>query len=65
LKIRKDLPKKAEIIQEVLQMLKEKLEKQLFDLRISLLIKSNVKSLRKNYKAKAVRRIFIPKLSGD
>lgn len=35
----KDLPKKVEVTSEVLQMLKEKLEKQLFDLRISLLKK--------------------------
>jgi len=65
LKIRKNFPKKAEITSEVLGMLKEKLEKQLFDLRFSLLQKSNLKSLCKNYKAKAVRRILIPKSNGN
>ena len=61
LKIRKELPKKAQITQEVLEMLKEKLKKQLFDLRISLLKTSNLKSSHKNYKAKAVRPGTHPK----
>lgn len=64
-KIRKNSPEKTEITPEVLKVLKGKLDKQLFDLRIALLQKSNFKSLRKNYKANAVRRVLIPKLNGD
>lgn len=53
--IQKDLIQNAEIPWSGSQMLKEKLEKQLFCLRILFLKKSNLKLLSKNYNANTAR----------
>lgn len=61
LKVKKDLPLKARIIDEVLKQLKLELEEETLKFRFKLLQQCNLKTLRKNYKGSAIRRVWIPK----
>lgn len=56
-KVKKTLPKVAEITPDILLELKRKLNALTINLRLQLLKSANMKSYRKNYKSHAVRRI--------
>lgn len=60
-KVKKDLPKKALITDEILSTLKLNLKQVNLNLCFKLLKLSNFKTLRKNYKATSVKRIWVEK----
>ena len=60
-KIKKDLPKKALITNEILSTLKLNLKEVNLNLCFKLLKLCNFKTLRKNYKAGSVKRIWVEK----
>lgn len=65
-KIKKDLPLKSRISDEVLKHLKVELEEETLKFCFKLLQQCNLKTLRKNYKGSSIRRVWIPKKnSGD
>lgn len=65
-KVRKDLPSRAVVTDEVLKQLKSELAKETLKLCFKLLQQCNFKTLRKNYKGSNIRRVWIPKkTAGD
>merc|ERR1711933_701949 len=65
-KIKKDLPLKARIDNEILKQLKFELEEETLKFRFKLLQQCNLKTLQKNYRSSNIRRVWIPKKdSGD
>ena len=66
LKVKKDLPSRAVVSDEVLKQLKSELAEETFKFRVKLLQQCNLKTLRKNYKGSNIRRVWIPKkILGD
>ena len=61
LKIKKNLPKKAVINDEILKQLKSELSEETLKYRLQLLQQCNMKTVRKNYKGNNIRRVWIPK----
>ena len=65
-KVKKDLPSRAIVTDEVLKQLKSELAEETLKFRFKLLQQCNFKTLRKNYKKSNIRRVWIPKkTSGD
>lgn len=60
-KVKKDLPLKARITDEVLKQLKLELEEETLKFRFKLLQQCNFKTLRKSYKGSAIQRVWIQK----
>lgn len=60
-KVKKDLPKKALITEEIMKQLKLELSEETLKFRFQLLQQCNVKTIRKNYKGSNIRRVWIPK----
>lgn len=60
-KIKKDLPRKALITDEVAKQLKLGLQEEILKFRFQLLQQCNIKAIRKSYRGNTVRRIWIPK----
>nr|YP_010377420.1 hypothetical protein NDC64_mgp21 [Navicula tsukamotoi]QYB23107.1 hypothetical protein [Navicula tsukamotoi] len=60
-KVKKDLPKKALINEEILSNLKLTLKEDNLDLCFKLLKQCNFKTLRKNYKASSIKRVWVEK----
>ena len=60
-KVKKDLPSRAIVTDEVLKQLKFELAEETLKFRFKLLQQCNLKTLRKNYKGSNVRRVWIPK----
>ena len=61
LRVKKNLPKKAVINNEILKQLKLELSKETLTYRFQLLQQCNMKTIRKNYKGNTIRRVWIPK----
>jgi len=61
LKVKKDLPSRAIVTDEVLKQLKSELAEERLKLGFKLLQQCNLKTLRKNYKGSNTRRVWIPK----
>lgn len=60
-KVKKNLPKKAIINNEILKQLKSELSEETLKYRFQLIQQCNMKTIRKNYKGNSVRRVWIPK----
>lgn len=60
-KIKKDLPRKAWITDDILSNLKSTLTQDNLDFCFKLVQKCNFKTLRKNYKANSVKRVWVEK----
>ena len=60
-KVKKDLPSRAVVTDEVLKQLKSELAEETLKFRFKLLQQCNLKTLRKNYKGSNIRRVWIPK----
>jgi len=60
-KVKKDLPKKALITKKILSDLELTLKQDNLDLCFKLLKQCNFKTLRKNYKASSVKRVWVEK----
>jgi len=60
-KIKKELPSKAIVTDEILKKLKSELANETLQFRFKLLQQCNLKTLRKNYKGSNIRRVWIPK----
>ena len=64
-KVKKDLPKVAIVNKQVENSFKENILAENSELCWSLYKKCNIKSLRKNYRGSAIRRVWIPKLGSS
>lgn len=60
-RVKKDLPKKAVINDEILKQLKLELSEETLKYRFQLLQQCNLKTIRKNYKGSNIGRVWIPK----
>lgn len=60
-KVKKDLPSRAIVSDEVLKQLKLELAEETLKFRFKLLQQCNLKTLQKNYKGSNIRRVWIPK----
>jgi retron-type reverse transcriptase len=59
-KVKKDLPKKAIITDEIIKQLQLELSKETLKFCFQLLQQCNIKTMQKNYKGSNIRRVWVP-----